>query len=826
MDVDEPFNNILFGDNLSGDGWSDSDDDVEMQGQGEYTGKWKMKLVKIKNDPPSSATRTRMEHWGRPISPYPCAKRRVSGVVEEDDDSEAEEPVIADNAVLQQRHHGDASGNSPPSIDNEAIEENQVGPISVGVEEADPDSDDRQENASQATQINHEDLDEQEEREVREMSIGPDQEEPSVQPVMFELLDNDAEEEERQVRDISIEQDVPVHPEPILPEPIVDSVPATVNVFTEQHVELDTPMAEIESHSIPLNEVPDAEVQIAEAVDDSDSSDEEIDMGVVKVTSSDPRAAARAAAILKQHDYECYTKTKLFLKGRERKRRRRTIDGGIAKSSPICLGGAFVTPVKGRRRETLGGVIGDRVYLPGSPVMTLEGLLRDAEIQVASAKKPSSSKDPIEKPYATVKRPNVWTKDNWRLLDMCFTEERYETGDGNIMADVDDVDIDTVVWRFVELMPDGRWAKEDLERRSRAIAKKQRSGNAAPPLTPRASPVRWESPATASPLDKWGRHASMNVPNFTPLGRRAMPPARVKKSQAAVRTSTPSFRLPEPISTGAPFETLDRRAAQKPPKKVPPLFFAPRYSHLLEEAQAVSRGVPPKPEVVAEQEQEQKQEKLIEEVLDTSTDESVDASVDQSVNDASIASSVDDSREEAFPQTPAYKQHDAPAPRTTMGGRVKGFLFSYLPMMSKTAPVAKRSFPFQAKNQLPLPPLELLEKPRGPISTPVREPAPKQKHPKELVDLQHIQVKPKSMIPKRIPPKRLVELTHVSPVKSVEPVRRQRTSSGGSVKDLVKGFEAMEKEKKMPGAGELRRVKSFNVTRSKVQMEVRPKWRP
>ncbi|KAK0188223.1 hypothetical protein F5146DRAFT_747531 [Armillaria mellea] len=66
MDVDEPFNNILFGDNFAGDGWSDSDDDDEMQGQGDYTGKWKMKVVKTKNDPPSSATRTRMEHWGRP----------------------------------------------------------------------------------------------------------------------------------------------------------------------------------------------------------------------------------------------------------------------------------------------------------------------------------------------------------------------------------------------------------------------------------------------------------------------------------------------------------------------------------------------------------------------------------------------------------------------------------------------------------------------------------------------------------------------------------------------------------------------------------------
>lgn len=309
-----------------------------------------------------------------------------------------------------------------------------------------------------------------------------------------------------------------------------------------------------------------------------------------------------------------------------------------------------------------------------------------------------------------------------------------------------------------------------------------------------------------------------------------MPPARVKRSPDALKTPTSSFRLPEPISTGAPFQTLDHRAVEKSTRNVPPLLFAPRYSHLLEEAQAVSRGVAPRPEAVAEQEQEQEQEKLItEELVDASIDESVDESMDQSVTDASFDESVDDSREGEFPQTPAFKQPDAPAPvpRTTVGGRVKGFLFSYLPTMNKTAPVPKRSIPFLAKNQLPLPPLELLEKTRGPITTPVREPAPKQKHPKELVDLNHIQIKPKSMIPKRIPPKRLVELTHVSPEKPVEPIRvRPRTSSGGSVKDLVKGFEAMEKVKKAIAGGELRRVKSFNDTRSRVQTEARPKWRP
>jgi hypothetical protein len=58
-------------------GWSDSDSDSETQpknknelggeGQGEYTGRFTMMTVRTKADPPTSATRNRMEGWGRPI---------------------------------------------------------------------------------------------------------------------------------------------------------------------------------------------------------------------------------------------------------------------------------------------------------------------------------------------------------------------------------------------------------------------------------------------------------------------------------------------------------------------------------------------------------------------------------------------------------------------------------------------------------------------------------------------------------------------------------------------------------------------------------------
>jgi hypothetical protein len=43
----------------------------EMLGEGEggeYTGQWKMMRVGTKEDPPSSATRGRMDAWGQPVT--------------------------------------------------------------------------------------------------------------------------------------------------------------------------------------------------------------------------------------------------------------------------------------------------------------------------------------------------------------------------------------------------------------------------------------------------------------------------------------------------------------------------------------------------------------------------------------------------------------------------------------------------------------------------------------------------------------------------------------------------------------------------------------
>ncbi|TFY63202.1 hypothetical protein EVG20_g6416, partial [Dentipellis fragilis] len=128
---------------------------------------------------------------------------------------------------------------------------------------------------------------------------------------------------------------------------------------------------------------------------------------------------------------------------------------------------------------------------------------------------------------------------------------------------------------------------------------------------------------------------------------------------------------------------------------------------------------------------------------------------------------------------------------------------------------------------LPLPPPEILEKPRGPIATPPAKPAPKTAHPKELVNLQHAPLPPSRLPrPAKRPPRRLVDLRPVSPVpEPSQPVRIPdgRRDSGGSVKDLVRSFEGMDKSMS-------EELDSFRLSRQRsvgeLKASARAQWRP
>ncbi|KAF9566463.1 hypothetical protein CPC08DRAFT_703800 [Agrocybe pediades] len=317
---------------------------------------------------------------------------------------------------------------------------------------------------------------------------------------------------------------------------------------------------EVREMSLTLEEEPEVASQQVheealleeEATEDSEDSDMENDPGLVKITSADPRAAARAAAILKQHDYDCFTK--IAMKKRRQRASHSTVDSLIKNARKRDLvGSAGITKsskAKAQRRSFAftGGVVdGERVVIPGSPSTTLPELLYEAEQEVSRvmtslpspgrAASPNWSMTSIDRPQqnpfltpAPRLRPSIsssanvyrdtigpdfigeapWTKEEWKLLDACFTDERLEVGEKmrlegaesveydeheEVLAPVDMVRVEDVVERFVTFIG-GRdvaerrgeaWARTNLIERARALQKKQRAGNVAKPTTPRSS---------------------------------------------------------------------------------------------------------------------------------------------------------------------------------------------------------------------------------------------------------------------------------------------------------------------------------------------------
>ncbi|KAF8632863.1 hypothetical protein AX17_004711 [Amanita inopinata Kibby_2008] len=714
----------------SSDDWSDDDDDGDgdaigtldadaiEEGQGEYTGRWRTLLVKTKQDPPSSVTRTRMEQWGRPVSPFP-------------EEAKSFESCTFDG----------------------------------GIEEADLST------AQNDEELNQDQQDELEEEEVRQMSTEPDNEEIGHVDVCLESL--------------SLEDGGP-GPSNIMS--LASSSPSPADHF-DLFPHRDALVAAIgEEVSVPLP-----------PNDEDRSSDEETDVSFVKISSADPRAAARAAAILKQYDYDCFTEISGSKHRRlSRDKLSRDTGPGRALARKGVLDGRITKDRSKRRSSTGTGVLGNQVFISGSPITTLPNLLREAEAEV-SFTHPSQSaagelyETPLPVRYTPLNAFDVpsfterrWAKDDWKMLDACFTDERLCVGNkpgagSGGLADVELVEIDNVVQRYIDLLggeglflrfgPD--WNRELILQRARALRRRQQSGKVAPPTSP-SQPTMRSIQFTGSSI------SDMEVPDFTPLKERA----------ASRRQARPLF--PPPNLCGAPFQE-DLSEGMREFKELPPSLLAPRYAHLLEGGGTAGVDETDKSEPVA------------------FTEDEFPDLVDKSAIEEAMSFTERDSF--TLPQeTP-----------TTLGRRVKGFLFSYLPSLPKTEPPpARRGISAPRQPGLPLPPPDILEKQRGPIATPARLPLPKTKHPKELVKLHPVPAEPRktSLIPRFMKPQRLVQL-HPAPstqrVQKPVPVIRPR-SSNGSVKDLVKSFEEFRNinEREMSKVGHDRQESK----------ESKPVWRP
>ena len=213
--------------------------------------------------------------------------------------------------------------------------------------------------------------------------------------------------------------------------------------------------------------------------------------------------------------------------------------------------------------------------------------------------------------------------------------------------------------------------------------------------------------------------------------------------------------------------------------RLPATLMAPRYSHLMDEAVAISKGASGEP-----------------------------------------SGSLPQAKVKVPPDTPSLLR------------RLASPLFSYLPLMSKG--VSEELGKGEDKYGLPLPPPELFEKERGTIVTPAPKIPPKPAHPKDQVELHSIPPKP-SMIPQpKMQPKRLVDLRPAPPPKP-EPAKslvKERRESGGSVKELVKSFETLD-ESVSSLSSSTRSAQMINEWRvaglragSKGEGSDKPQWRP
>ena len=337
-------------------GWSDSeeedrdltgdaDNEDEVEGKGEYTGKWRMVKVRTKLDPPSSATRERMEEWGRPITPFPrrIAKLDLFKEVHDEEEQVTEEDVKNEVNIT---YREEARELCVP-LDGEDDEEQEVRQMSLEFESQDLERRDTAMEGvfdfdtsvdgpvvseevlfhmgtalqgglddmstvmsfnSHSDHLSPTDEEDEEEREVRQMSVEfEDEEDARVKDCDASHMQNGSLNLASSISASFPRQESTVQPRTIIPSAANELSCLKQAVSLDSYATVNKVMEDVRSvcKVSQEGEISTAtEGKTTEAVDGDSTDDGEDcdceDGGMVKITSADPRAAARAAAILKQ----------------------------------------------------------------------------------------------------------------------------------------------------------------------------------------------------------------------------------------------------------------------------------------------------------------------------------------------------------------------------------------------------------------------------------------------------------------------------------------------------------------------------------------------
>ncbi|KAL1754241.1 hypothetical protein FB107DRAFT_216139 [Schizophyllum commune] len=851
-------------------GWESSDDEADAEkpageiseGESDYTGKWRTLAIRTKRDPPSAATIERMKRWGRPISPYPYARRRSEGgtsIVGEEDAAQRE----GEERQGDEEGDGQAPSRSPSPVS---------GPRQDLAEDRQQDGDELPEEVRRASTSRKASTSvtpaaprstttpaapppgtpNQHLRSIlrarsRSRTPGPSAmaaatpftvREPSLPPLpesspavhqggLMEALEAHRPREAASgMEDVHHGQEAPHGSHDMdrgdgTSEQTSVTPPESVagRATTPEHSGARGAAPPSEKNDQPMdgwNVVVRAPPEpVVDDSDEEDESDEDTGPGCVVISSKDTVAAAKCIAILRQHNYDVMVR-----EAQQRRRRassttalhdmsrashrRSLLQSGVQKArpstrSPFKKSASFTSllssPSAGAAWD-LDDIRGTSTPWPRGPAsdsgtpLTLTELLTVAEAEAPRCNTPSSKRRSTS--FVTElggDGEEDWTKDHWKLLDACFTRERISValgGDDNWdpadasppLADVDAVDLERVVDRFCTEAGGDRWQRDALLRRCAALSKKQKAGKVAPPTPSRgfrassADPssflksALFNSASARLPLPSDSHRfstpvrseRSIVVPDFTPM---SSIPALPRQPVAGTSASA----IGKSASAGN--EHGKGASGDNGRRAMSPALYNPRYSHLLNEAKSISRKTGGGDD-------------------DDSDDEDA-AEVNRSL---SMEPEEEEEEEAEDEEMPKEEEQEQP-------GGLKRFIYSYLPR-SLTPSRRTRAQPKQLPQKALPPPPQL--PPRGPIETPERPPPEPLVPPKELVELH--QAPPPTKLPRPVAkPKRLVELQHV-PTPDQWDKRlfnfrpRERKDSGGSVKDLIKSFEEIDRAKK------------------------------
>ena len=486
----------------SNGGWSDSDEEDRQgqsvapgvmegkeEGEGEFTGHWKMMLVRTKQDPPSSATRGRMEEWGRPISPFPKEVAKLAFLDEESEEGcEGEE----EEEYQQVGHQPEKEYRRREKLE-EQEEEEEARQMSVEFEQSLGIVADSADMSFVAKR--HPDrrgLNSSGEDHLKSSAeLIPSHNPPhDLLPDIQQQQQENKEREERELYQISVEFDD--DEEPASPFNNLDLAPVQ---FSEN------PTYGNQAVSIPalqprrqLSPAPAIELAVFRSIGSSpeagpSSHSTGLEHGITPAAIFNKNHPTQAIVSEQGEDDDCYTNIEVkqcHLEAKQRRGLHSNIRDFAKESRRRGVSGSGVAKASNsrRRRSTLGmGVIGDEVFIPGSPALGLPELLPEARLEVRDSSRRSFSQrssvlsggDLVKIPIAAKYRAQTanrrmadqkaevygsdvgereWTREDGKHFDACFMDQMLEVTSRlvgekqNPLASVDVLSINDVVDKF------------------------------------------------------------------------------------------------------------------------------------------------------------------------------------------------------------------------------------------------------------------------------------------------------------------------------------------------------------------------------------------